>query len=307
MFNTPILFLIFNRKDTTEKVFKRIREIKPKYLFIAADGPRANKDGENEKCKQTRNIVSQIDWDCDVKTLFRDKNLGCKIAVSSAITWFFSHVEQGIILEDDCLPHASFFKYCETLLNRYKNDEDVMHIGGNNFSYKNNWFKKEQYYFSAYSLIWGWATWRRAWNKYDINLTESDFLLKSSKIEKYLKTSVEINYWRDHFDKVKYYNLSTWDYSWQYTIWQNNGLTVLPFKNMVENIGFGDDATHTTSDGLYNPVENLKLRKLVIKKHPFKKQINRSEDLLTFKNYFLHVPTFLEKVMFKIAQIRGKV
>ena len=307
MFKTPILFLIFNRPDTTQKVFSRIREIKPKYLFIAADGPRVNKEGEYEKCQQARQIVSNIDWDCEVKLLFRDENLGCKIAVSNAITWFFEHVEQGIILEDDCLAHKSFFTYCETLLDKYKDNEEVMHIGGNNFSYKMNWFKSEQYFFSAYSLIWGWATWRRTWNKFDIELSNYEKLLDSNQISLYLKTKKEVSYWRERFTRVKKQNLSSWAYIWQYSIWQAKGICITPYKNLVENIGFGEEATHTKSDHLYNPVENLKARKTLIKKHPTEIEINRKEDIITFKNYFLHIPTFFEKVLFKIAQIRGKV
>lgn len=307
MFNTPILFLIFNRPDTTQKVFDRIREIKPKYLYVAADGPRETKEGEKEKCEATRSIINNIDWDCEVKTLFREENMGCKIAVSSAITWFFDNVEQGIILEDDCLPHPSFFKYCETLLEKYKDVEEVMHIGGNNFSYKRNWFKQEQYYFSAYSLIWGWATWRRAWLKFDINLSNYESLFASEQITHYLKSPEEINYWKERLERVKYQDFNTWDYSWYYSIWQNNGKCISPFKNLVKNIGFGDEATHTTTNGLYNPVERLKSYKLKVKKHPSRNQINHLEDRLTFKNYFLHVPTFFEKVFFKIAQIRGKV
>ena len=168
-FNTPILFLIFNRPDTTFKVFEEIRKIKPAKLYIAADGPRPNVIGEEEKCTASRNIIKQVDWDCDVKTLFREKNLGCKIAVSSAISWFFENVEEGIILEDDTFPTQSFFWFCQELLDFYRNDSRIMHISGNNFQLGK--IRGEgSYYFSKYNHIWGWATWKRAWRFYDVSL-----------------------------------------------------------------------------------------------------------------------------------------
>jgi hypothetical protein len=306
MFKTPILFLIFNRPDTTQRVFNRIRDIKPRFLFIAADGPRINKIGENKKCQQTRELVSNIDWECEVKTLFRDENLGCKIAVSSAITWFFEHVEQGIILEDDCLAHPSFFNYCQTLLDKYKDDKKVMHIGGNNFSY--NLFSKQNpsYFFSSYALIWGWATWRRAWSKFDINVTNYENLLSSEPIKTYLRTHTEVDYWKQIFELVAQ-GFDSWAYIWQYSIWSSNGLSILPKINLVKNIGFGTEATHTFSTGNYNPKAHLKAKKITIKTHPDKIAINHKEDALIFRNNYLNIPTTKEKIIFKVNQILKKI
>ena len=146
MFNTPILFVIFNRLDTTFKVFEKIREIKPKKLYIAADGPRKQIEGENEKCAKVRSIETLVDWDCEVKTLFQSENLSCGPAVSTAISWFFNNEEQGIILEDDCLPNTSFFHFCEEMLNYYKENETIMHIGGTNFQ-DGRMYGKADYYF----------------------------------------------------------------------------------------------------------------------------------------------------------------
>jgi len=168
-FNTPILFLVFNRPNTTQRVFNVIRQVKPKQLFVAADGPRRDKGADEEKCEATREIVKQIDWDCEVKTLFREENLGCGKAVSSAITWFFENVEEGIILEDDCLPNLDFFGYCEELLDRYRDNREVMFIGGDNFQKGKKW-GDASYYFSAYNHVWGWATWKRTWDIYDFKL-----------------------------------------------------------------------------------------------------------------------------------------
>lgn len=249
MFNTPILFLIFNRPDTTQIVFEEIRKQKPKYLYIAADGARANKEGEAEKCEHARKLVlDSIDWDCEVKTLFRDNNLGCGLAVSGAITWFFENVEQGIILEDDCLPNESFFGFCEEMLEKYKDDSSVMHIGGHSLGVHNQNKYKNKYFFSAYNHIWGWATWRRAWNLYQFKMDNINLDIIEKQISKYFQTRAEIEYWKNTIKKSK--DVDTWDYQWTLSIWLNNGKSILPTVNIVKNIGFGLDATHTKNESL---------------------------------------------------------
>ena len=168
---TAVLLVIFNRPETTQVVFEAIRKAKPPRLYVAADGPRTEVPSDAKKCKEAREIINQVDWDCEVKTLFREKGLGCGLGPSSAFTWFFEHEEDGIILEDDCLPSQSFFWFCEELLERYRHDNRVMHIGGNNFL--NGWQKDRDYsyYFSNSGHIWGWATWRRAWKLFDFNIS----------------------------------------------------------------------------------------------------------------------------------------
>ena len=158
-FNTPILFLLFNRPDTTQKVFNSIREIKPKYLFVSADGPRPNSLNDLNDCNQTRKILDQIDWECNLKTLFREKNMGCKKAIKEGIDWFFEHVDKGIIIEDDCLPSKSFYSFCEELLNIYENDNRIMMISGYNALGK--FETPNDYLFSKIGSIWGWATWKK--------------------------------------------------------------------------------------------------------------------------------------------------
>ena len=244
MFRTPILFLIFNREDTTQKVFDAIRQQRPKYLFVAADGARKNKPGEAERCQQVRNIIKQVDWDCELKTLFRDENLGCKLAVSSAITWFFEHVEQGIILEDDCLPDPSFFPYCEELLDRYKEDTRIGHISGNNFLL--GIIEKEvSYDFCSCSHIWGWASWRRVWKNYDVKFSFWDdwkdkrlFLFHNKREEIYFSSFIP-----DVINNRN--NINTWDTQYWFTLRIQNQLAVYPAVNLVTNIGLGDpNATH---------------------------------------------------------------
>lgn len=243
-FNTPILFIIFNRLDTTEKVFEEIRKQKPKYLYVAADGPRKNREDDIINCKKTRAIIEKIDWECELKTLFRDENLGCGKAVSGAITWFFENVEMGIILEDDCLPHQDFFPYCEDLLERYKNNEKIKIISGDNFQNK---IKRgnASYYFSAYSHIWGWASWRRVWKEYDYTLdsiSEHEFKLI---LKKYFSNFTEQQVWLDKFISSKKGFFNTWDFQLSFCIWKNNGLSIIPNENLISNIGFGDSSTHT--------------------------------------------------------------
>lgn len=243
--HTPILFVIFNRPETTLRVFEEIIKVRPSKLYIAADGPRKNRPGEGRLCELSReNVLKNVTWECEIKTLFREENLGCKLAVSSAISWFFENEEWGIILEDDCLPNSDFFIYCKALLEKYKDVESVMHIGGADFL-SGNVRVKETYYFSKMPHIWGWATWRRAWKLYDLHM---------SKLEEVFENFDEItrdkdikDYWKKTLNDVKNGKIDTWDYQWVYTIWLNKGLSINSVVNMISNIGFGPDATHTRS------------------------------------------------------------
>ena len=244
MLDTPVLFLIFNRPDTTEKVFNAIKQAKPKQLFISADGPRQEKPGEFEKCQAARKIVEQVDWDCDLQVLFRDNNLGCKKAVSSGINWFFEQVDEGIILEDDCLPDQSFFGFCQELLKYYRNNPKIMHISGNNFQFGRK-RGNASYYFSIYNHIWGWATWKRAWQYYDVTMADFEEFKKTNQIEKITRNKDEQAYWMYFFEKVWRNEIDTWDYQNVYSMWKKQGLAILPNVNLVSNIGFTKDATHT--------------------------------------------------------------
>lgn len=280
MLNTPVLFLIFNRPDTTKIVFEAIRQAKPKQLFIAADGPREGRPDDARRCELVRQIASQIDWSCEVKTLFRDSNLGCKLAVSSAIDWFFSHVEEGIILEDDCLPNKSFFPYCTELLKAYRANDQVMHISGTNFQFGQK-RGNASYYFSNYFHVWGWATWRRAWRLYDVNLIELDTFLAKNKIVNILKLKSEQQYWTKVFNDVKRGEVNTWDYQWLFSIWANNGICITPNVNLISNLGFGADATHTVE--LDTRLANLKIEEMREIIHPGKISINHLADRFTFQ------------------------
>ena len=243
-FQTPVLFLIFNRPNTTRQVFEAIKRAKPIKLYVAADGPRQNRKGDAERVAEARQIVTAVDWPCDVKILFRDQNLGCKQAVSSAIDWFFENEEQGIILEDDCLPHPDFFGFCETLLNRYAHDEQVWVVTGDNFQ-DGQWRGDAPYYFSRYNHVWGWASWRRAWIKRDMNIDFWPKWKKSPEWKAWLPNQAERAYWSGIFDRVYRNKINSWAYPWTASVWFHGGLTATPNVNLVTNIGFGPDATHT--------------------------------------------------------------
>jgi hypothetical protein len=263
--NVPVLFLIFNRPDSTRKVFEAISKHKPKYLFIAADGARIDIPGEEQLCIITRDIATRIDWDCEVKTLFRTHNLGCKIAVSSAISWFFEWVSEGIILEDDCLPDDSFFPFCAELLDKYRDEENVFSISGSNLLGKSNNTQMRSY-FRGHGGIWGWATWKRAWNLYDIDMKGWPEELTKNKIRLALGTQEWYQTYYSMFESSHNQSLDTWDIQWFYSILVNNGIALNPSVNLVKNIGF-DAGTHINSAD--NPIASLPLYAMTFPlKHP---------------------------------------
>lgn len=242
LYKPPVLFLVFNRPEPTFRVFEAIRKARPEKLYVAADGPRSNRPGEAEYCTQARRVVERVDWPCQVRTLFREQNVGCRRAVSEAITWFFESEEEGIILEDDCLPAPDFFHFCSEALGVYRSEPQVMHVGGHVLLEAPD---KEDLFFSHLVPIWGWATWRRAWNTFDTEMSRIDeleqlplnewFGSQASNVRKAIR--------RIHDDKV-----DAWGARWALSVLVNDGLSVLPRSNLISNVGFGKDATHTKVD-----------------------------------------------------------
>jgi len=249
--NTAVLFLVFNRFELTAKVFKTIQKARPPRLYIASDGFRENVVGEKENVDHIRKfLMENINWDCEVFTLFRKKNLGCKYAVSEAIDWFFKNEEMGIILEDDCLPIQSFFWYCEELLNKYKNSEDIFFISGTGELQLVNEINSD-YDFSKYCFVWGWASWRRVWRHYDVDILDWEENKKNIifNVSDNIQTQ---RYWERAFQKVYESKIDTWDYQLSYLILKNYGKCIIPKFNLVSNIGFGEGATHTKNkDDVY--------------------------------------------------------
>jgi hypothetical protein len=239
--HTAVLFLVFNRPDTTAMVFEAIRNAKPPRLYVAADGPRRGKDGEAERVEQVRQIATAVDWPCTINTLFREHNLGCKYAVSSAISWFFDNEEQGIILEDDCLPSQSFFWLCEKCLEFYKHDESIFSVSGSIRGAQPPYTDK-LIFKSNYFNMWGWASWRRVWKLYDVEY------FKKGKVqcltESLFKDQSVLRFWKNIHKKMEAGAINTWDYQMMFLIFERKGYTIYPVTNLVTNIGFGVDATH---------------------------------------------------------------
>ena len=245
-FPTPVVMIVFNRPRTTRIVFDAIAKIRPAKLLVIADGPRPNKPGEEEGCAQVREIVRGVDWQCELLTNFADGNLGCRERVISGMNWVFSQVEEAIILEDDCLPDASFFPYCAELLERYRGDSRVAYISGCNLVQRYT-HTEDSYYFSRIGGIWGWATWRSEWQRYDRHLSGWPEIRNERKLAEIFDQPKAVASWTRIFN-LMYENKGpdTWDYQWLYTNLRNNSLIIVPSVNLISNLGFGEGATHTT-------------------------------------------------------------
>lgn len=273
----PVAFIVFNRPDTTERVFAEIAKAKPPKLLIIADGPRTEKTGDAENCAAVRAIVERVDWKCEVFKNYSEINLGCKRRVSTGIGWLFEQVEEAIILEDDCLPDLTFFPFCEGLLEKFRNDERVMHISGCNSRSSRRW-TSHSYRFSQYTNIWGWASWRRAWLHYDAEMRSWPALRETNWLDQKLRDPAVTEYRRKTFDQVYTNEVDTWDAQWFFTCLARNGLAVTPNVNLISNIGFGEDATHTKR---VDHLSNLQARRMTFPlRHPSVVKVDHVADNL---------------------------
>lgn len=280
-FQTPILLIIFNRPNFVLQLFNEIRKQTPKFLYIACDGARDFIDGEYEIIENSKRIFDQIDWDCEVKTFYRTQNFGAGKAIYDAINWFFDHVDEGIVFEEDCLPHQDFFQYSSELLEKYRNNNNIMFIGGNNFQKKNE--LEYSYYFSAYPHIWGWAAWKRSIKNYSFDLKG----INSSEFKQIMKlynfSWSEKQVWLDKFKRIQLGQINSWDYQLVYSIWSQSGFSIIPCVNLVKNIGFGKDALHcknTNSD-----FAKLSLNSILPIFHPKLIEQNKKADSYYFNKY----------------------
>lgn len=274
-FTTPVLFILFNRTDTALQVFETIRQAKPPRLYFFADGARNNVKGEYEQCQEARAIVHRVDWDCEVHTLFLNENIGPRLALGKAINWFFEREEEGIILEHDCLPSASFYTFCQSLLDYYRNDERIMHISGDNFQFGRQ-RGEASYYFSRYNHIWGFATWRRAWKHYDEKMQLYPQFLAEKGIENLFKQKRIQRYWHNILGETYAGNIQTWDYQWAFAMWHQNGLAILPQQNLVSNIGFDSSALNTKDSN--SKFANMKRHEIAAIQHPTFVLVNEEAD-----------------------------
>lgn len=302
--DTPVLFLVFNRPEVALRVFREIRKARPPRLYIASDGPRETVPHEQELVDQTRKeVLDAIDWKCDVHTLFREINLGCKIAVGEAITWFFEHEEMGIILEDDCLPDQSFFPFCEELLRHYKDDTRVGQICGLKRFGTIQASMEESYFFTRYASIWGWASWRRAWKYYKDEISN-----KVAKTFEHDQIPEQITFTKRQLIKRKRLietlrenQIDTWDYFWGVSRFSQSMLSIIPTKNLIENIGFGSDATHTTQQ----------TRKNIFTRQSMEFPIKHRTEVVSHLKYdqvfaemIIH-PTLMERMIYKFQNLTG--
>jgi len=256
---TPVALIIFNRPETTIRVFEEVRAAKPPKLLVVADGARAHREGEAERVEQARAIIKQVDWDCEVLTNYSEVNLGCRGRVSSGLDWVFETVEEAIVLEDDCLPHPTFFRFCQEMLERYRHDERVGVVAGTNFG--QNLQQPYSYYFSRYLPITGWASWRRVWKHYDVTMKIFPEVRDNGVLQTLLGEPFLVKYWTKVFESAYQGHETTWDYQFIFAVWMQNMVNVISNVNLITNIGFGADATHVidpnfpTANVPYEPME----------------------------------------------------
>lgn len=298
---TPVAFIIFNRPDTTERVFAEIAKAKPPKLLVIGDGARVNRDGEAAKVTTVRAIIDRVDWDCEVLTNYSNVNLGCKIRVSSGIDWVFEQVEEAIILEDDCLPHPSFFRFCEELLERYRDDERIGMISGDNYQF-DRIRTRDSYYFSRYMHIWGWATWRRAWKNYDVRINIWPKMRDDDWLKSIIYKKNQRKYWMQIFNAVYEGKIDTWDYQWVLISMTQGFVSITPEINLISNIGFGPDATHTHGFNIYS---NMKTKEMIFPlTHPEIFLPNYSADNYVANGQFTTI-SFFRRLINKILFILG--
>lgn len=245
--DVPVLVIAFNRRDALGRLFDVLGKVQPSRIYFAVDGPRKGKDGEKEKVESVRAAVSWIDWPCEVRTFFQEENLGCKKGVFTAIDWLFSQEEEGIVLEDDCIPHPDFFPYCAQLLDKYRDDERVMTICGERTPLRGLKVPGNySYAFSRYPLIWGWASWRRAWKSMDIDLRSWPEVVSTGLMRSAFREEDHYYWFWGQFERVHAgISRDNWDIQWVYNCLFNGGLSIIPEVNLVSNVGFGADSTHT--------------------------------------------------------------
>ncbi|MGA7932636.1 MAG: glycosyltransferase family 2 protein [Kovacikia sp.] len=302
LFETPIALIVFNRPDKVERLLNVIRQIKPSKLFIIADGPRPDRPNDIKKCEMTRAVFEKIDWPCEVIKRYADVNLGCGLNPATGITWVFSQVEEAIILEDDCIPELSFFRFCQELLERYRYDQRVMHIAGSNYCTRDK-LVASSYSFSRYTLSWGWATWRRAWQHYDFDLKLWEQLRETSFLQDVLNGNKhDMRNWKTIFQTVYESHQDCWDYQWKFACWHQGGMGVLPQVNLISNIGYDAEASHTTLEN--QPYINLSSEAMVFPlKHPIAITRNLYADCLIQESLFNWHPKLFDRIHRKFRKI----
>lgn len=310
---TPVLLITFNRADYTRKVFEKIKEAKIPKLYVANDAPRSGNKNDEKNRADIRDMLKEIDWDCELHTLFQERNLGCGLGVSSAISWAFENEDKLIILEDDCVPNLSFFTFCDEMLEKYYHDTRIWLISGRSHQSKSKYFNNQDYIFSHYGHTWGWAIWKRCWNQFDIEMKDFPDFMKiggannifSSKEEGQLFNKI---YKKTFFGAAK--NFHTWDYQLGYNILKNGGLCIVPCKNLIKNIGV--QGTHY--DGQSNRFTNMESEEMPeVIRHPKFVIIDKGYEQLHYKNHIRKIfgatPLYKRIInkSFRILKIKKKI
>ncbi len=304
LLKTPVILLIFNRPATTARVFEAIRNARPPQLLVVADGPRPDRAGEADRVREARQIVSQVDWECEVLTNYSDVNLGCRRRVSSGLNWAFGLVEEAIILEDDCVPHPTFFRFCEELLEKYRDDQRIMHISGDRFPFVPADQSGASYYFSRYAHVWGWATWRRAWQHYDASADIWRSARDRAVFVRGFERPEERSFWLRTWSAVFAGGIDSWDYQWAFTCIMQHGLAIMPGVNLVSNIGFGADATHLgQQDPLAASLPTEEMRFPL--KHPRVMMRNVEADRLIGR-FFFYDRSLLQRAVNRLERLRAR-
>lgn len=281
-FSVPVVLVIFKREDSTLKVLDQIRKVRPRTLFLIGDGPRADRDGEAEEVAALREkAAAAVDWECDLITDFSDKNMGLKDRITTGMDAVFEKVDRAIVLEDDCLPEDSFFPFCEEMLTRYEDDLRVMAVSGNNFLF-GQMAVPHSYYFSRIFHCWGWATWRRAWQRHQPGMPKWPDLEKDGWLDEMIGDWAERKHWTAHFNATLSGQISSWAYEFTYSMWRNSGMSINPSVNLVTNIGLDAHATNTTVATIFDNVPSQPIAFPL--KHPETVMRNFSAD-----SYYAHL------------------
>ncbi len=296
---TPVVLIIFKRPDTTKKVFEAIRQAKPPRLLVIADGSRSDRPGEAEKCAAAREIIDRVDWDCEILKNYSEINLGCAKRVSSGLDWVFEQVPEAIILEDDCIPHPTFFRFCEELLETYRHDDQIIAISGQNVQFGRR-RTDYSYYFSRYNHCWGWATWKRAWKYYDFEMKLWPEIKANNFLSDILLDPEAVKCWSRIFQSAYDGHSIIWDDRWTFAAWINSKLSILANVNLISNTGFGLESTNTNNEK--SPYSNLAVEAIEFPmKHPPYVIRDTQADRFTQKTLFNYL-SIIQKIGTKIER-----
>jgi len=301
---TPVVLMIFNRPDVTKRVFEAIARARPEKLFVIADGPRDNRPGDLEKCLASRAIIDNINWECEVLKSYSDTNMGSKRCISGGLDWVFSKVEEAIILEDDILPSLSFFYFCQELLEKYRNNKQIKYIGGYNYQ-RGRTRTAYSYFFARYTSFWGWATWKRTWQDYDVCMKDWPEFNKSNGIKQLFKNRYERKYWTHIFDITFADKIDTWDYQMFYACWVQGGLAVQPNLNFVSNIGFGHPDAANLRETRFRKEPLHEICKI---SHPPTIVRHKKADIFAFNDHFGGKEmTLCSKICRRLSAVKKKI